>query len=177
MIWQWNNHKPVIDAKEYFIAQSAMVIGKIILHNQTSIWFGAVLRGDIEPIEIGEMTNVQDNVVIHTDPDAPVNIGCGVTIGHSATIHGCTIGDNCLIGMNATVLNAAEIGKDCIIGANSLIPPGKKIPDGSLVVGVPGRIVRQTTDEEREHIRRNAECYVKTYRQYFNGGFNPIDPV
>jgi len=175
MIYKYNNQKPVIDAEEYFIAENASVIGEVTIHNQVNIWFGAVVRGDFEPIEIGEMTNVQDNAVIHTDHGTPVKIGRGVTIGHQATIHGCTIGDNCIIGMKATVLDGAEIGDNCIIGANSLIPPGKKIPAGSLVVGVPGRFARKVTDEELVHIGKNAEDYVTFFRQYLGDGFGLAD--
>jgi carbonic anhydrase/acetyltransferase-like protein (isoleucine patch superfamily) len=174
MIYQFNNRKPVIDAEEYFIAETAAVIGDVTIHNQVSIWFGAVLRGDLEPIEIGEKTSVQDNAVIHTDHDAPVKVGYGVTIGHQATIHGCTIGNNCIIGMKATVLDSAEIGDNCIIGAGALVAPGKEIPAGSLVVGVPGRVVRQITDEERAYITKNADFYVDTFRQYLGSGFGPV---
>ncbi|MCF7847677.1 MAG: gamma carbonic anhydrase family protein [Kiritimatiellales bacterium] len=175
MIYTYNNQKPVIDAEEYFIAENASVIGNVTIRNQANIWFGAVLRGDLEPIEIGERTNVQDNAVVHTDHGSPVKVGRGVTIGHQATIHGCTIGDHCLIGMKATVLDGAVIGDHCIIGAHSLIPPGKEIPEGSLVVGVPGRVVRQVTDEERAHIGKNAEHYVNDFRQYLGNGFGPVE--
>jgi carbonic anhydrase/acetyltransferase-like protein (isoleucine patch superfamily) len=149
-----------------WIADSAKVIGDIHLKNECSIWFGAVLRGDIENITIGEGSNVQDNSVIHTDDGCGVNVGSGVTIGHLVMLHGCTIKDDSLIGIGAVVLNNAVVGKNCIIGANSLITENKKIPDRSLVMGAPGKVIREVTDEEIEAIKENARRYISNWKNY-----------
>ena len=137
---------------QYWIAPNASVIGKVRLDSNASIWFGAVLRGDNELIHIGEGSNVQDGSVLHTDMGYPLSIGAGCTIGHMAMIHGAVIGKNCLIGIGATVLNGAKIGANSLIGAHALIPEGKEIPPGSLVVGAPGRVIRQLKDDEIEKI-------------------------
>ncbi|MEW6313740.1 MAG: gamma carbonic anhydrase family protein [Pseudomonadota bacterium] len=150
----------------HFIAPSADVIGEVILENNTSVWFNAVIRGDNEPIVIGKSSNVQDGTVLHTDPGAPLTLGQFVTVGHMAVLHGCTVGDNTLIGIKAVVLNHAMIGRNCLIGANTLITEGKEIPDNSLVLGSPGKVVRTVTDEEIAHIRTNAENYVAKFQRY-----------
>lgn len=173
MIYQLKNRKPIINADEYFAAQSADIIGDVTIHNQVSIWFGAVLRGDLAPIIVGERSNIQDGTVVHTETDLPVVIGTGVTVGHQATLHSCTIGDNSLIGMKATLLDGCEIGKNCLIAAGSLISPGKKIPDNSFVVGFPGRIMRQMSAEEVDRNRNSAARYISFYRQCLNGGLIP----
>ena len=165
MIYNLGDKKPEF-LGEYFVADSAAVIGKVRLANNVGIWFGAVLRGDNEPIVIGENSNVQDNSVLHTDIGVPLTVGKNVTIGHLVMLHGCTVGDNTLIGIKTVVLNNAVIGKNCIIGANSLITEGKSIPDNSLVMGSPGKVVRQLTDEEAARIKLNADVYVKNLQRY-----------
>ncbi len=134
-------------ANNTFIAPSAQIIGNVKMAEHSSVWFGAVLRGDNDLIEVGARANIQDNSVLHTDPGIPLLVGKGVIVGHRVMLHGCKIGDNSLIGIGATVLNRAEIGKNCIIGAHTLITEGKKIPDGSLVIGSPGRIIKTLTEQ------------------------------
>jgi carbonic anhydrase/acetyltransferase-like protein (isoleucine patch superfamily) len=158
-------HAPNIHPQTW-IAPNASVIGQVDLEKNVSIWWHCTLRGDIERLRVGENTNVQDGSVLHTDPGLEVNIGRDVTIGHRAIIHGCTVGDGCLIGMGATLLNRSVIGKACLIGANTLIPEGKVIPDRSLVVGAPGRIVRQLTEGEVEAILHGARRYVENWQRY-----------
>lgn len=150
----------------YWVAESASLIGNVKLSEDVGIWFGAVIRGDNEPIKIGAKSNIQDNAVLHSDPGFPLTIGLGCTIGHSAIVHGCTIGDNSLIGMGATILNGAVIGKNCLIGANALITEGKQIPDNSLVVGAPGKVVRTLTEEEIAGITTSADHYVSNARRF-----------
>ena len=139
-----------------WIAPTAIVTGDVVLKNDVNIWYGAVLRGDIETISIDEGTNIQDNSVLHTDKDCKLIIGKRITVGHSVILHGCSIEDDSLIGMGATILNGAHIGKNSIIGANSLITEGKKIPERSLVMGSPGKVIREVTDEEIKAIHENA---------------------
>ena len=153
-------------AEHCWIAPTANVIGDVTLENESSIWFNAVLRGDIENITVGEGSNVQDNCVLHTDNGIPLTVGSYVTIGHLVMLHGCTIGDNSLIGISATVLNSAVVGKNCIIGANSLVPERKVIPDNSLVMGSPGKVVRQVSDEEVKSIKENANRYIRNWKNY-----------
>jgi carbonic anhydrase/acetyltransferase-like protein (isoleucine patch superfamily) len=169
MIFSLNERCVEFATDNYFIAPNATIIGSIIVGNNVSIWFNAVLRGDNDVIEIGDDTNIQDSAVVHVDPGKPVKIGRGVTIGHKAVIHGCTIGDNTLIGINAVILNNAQIGNNCLIGANTLIPEGKVIPDGSLVVGSPGRVVRQLTEEQIAQLRISAQGYVANGRRFREG--------
>ena len=152
-----------------FIAHNATVIGSVVIGNNVSIWFNAVLRGDNDVITIGDDTNIQDAAVVHVDPGKPVTIGRGVTVGHKAVIHGCTIGDNTLIGINAVILNNAQIGNNCLIGANTLIPEGKVIPDGALVVGSPGRIIKQLSEEEIARLGKSSAGYVENGRRFRNG--------
>ncbi|MDY0250099.1 MAG: gamma carbonic anhydrase family protein [Pseudomonas sp.] len=151
---------------ESWIAPTAAVIGKVRLEAGASIWFGTVLRGDNELIHIGENSNVQDGTVMHTDMGWPLTIGKGVTIGHNAMLHGCTVGDHSLIGINAVILNGAKIGKHCIIGANALVAEGKDIPDGSLVVGSPGKVVRELTEQQKNMLEANAAHYVQNAQRY-----------
>lgn len=153
-------------AEHCWIAPTANVIGDVTLENESSIWFNAVLRGDIENITVGEGSNVQDNCVLHTDNGIPLKVGSYVTIGHLVMLHGCTIGDNSLIGISATVLNSAVVGKNCIIGANSLVPERKVIPDNSLVMGSPGKVVRQVSEEEVKSIKENANRYIRNWKNY-----------
>ena len=154
---------------EYWIAPGALVIGKVRLERNASVWFGAVLRGDNELILVGENSNVQDACVLHTDPGAPLTIGRNCTIGHRAILHGCAIGDNTLIGMGATVLNRARIGANCLIGANTLITEGKVIPDNSLVMGAPGKVVGELNAEALAKLPKSAEGYVKNWQRFVKG--------
>ena len=145
------------------------MIGKVVLESGASIWFGCTLRGDNEEIRIGAGSNVQENCVMHTDMGYPLVVGAGCTIGHKAMLHGCTIGDNSLIGMGATVLNGAKIGRNCLIGAGALITEGKEIPDGSLVMGAPGKVVRQLDDAAIEGLRKSALSYQRNMRRFREG--------
>lgn len=151
---------------EYWIAPSAAVIGRVKLHRHASVWFSAVLRGDNELIEVGEGSNVQDGCVLHTDMGAPLAVGRNCTIGHKAILHGCTIADNTLVGMAATVLNHARIGRNCLVAANALIPQGKEIPDNSLVIGSPGKVVRSIDDEGVRSLTESAEHYVRNWQNF-----------
>jgi len=153
----------------YFVAETAQVIGSVLLRRNASVWFNAVLRGDNDLITIGENSNVQDGSVLHTDPGCPLTIGANVTVGHKVMLHGCTIGDNTLIGINAVVLNRAVIGANCIIGANALITEGKVIPDNSMVMGSPGKVVRQLTEKEIAGLRMSAQGYVANATRFAAG--------
>ena len=159
-----------------WIAPTAAVIGKVRLDAGASVWFGAVLRGDNELIHIGENSNVQDGTVMHTDMGWPLTLGKGVTVGHNAMLHGCTVGDHSLIGIGAVILNGAKIGKHCIIGANSLIDEGKDIPDGSLVMGSPGKVVRELTEQQKSMLEANALHYVHNAQRYANLQVDNDDP-
>ena len=166
-LFDLGERQPKLPAEgEYWIAPGAVVLGRVELKRNSSVWFGAVLRGDNDPITVGEGTNVQDHSVLHTDEGVPLTIGAGVTIGHRAMLHGCTVGDNSLIGIGAVVLNGAVIGRDCLIGAGALITEGKTIPDRSLVVGSPGRVVRQLDDRQVDFLRLSALHYVENWRRY-----------
>lgn len=158
---------------ECWVAPTAAVIGNVQLEKDASVWFHAVIRGDNERITVGQGSNVQDGAVLHSDPGFPLTIGINCTIGHKAILHGCTIGDNSLIGMGATVLNGARIGKNCLIGANALIPEGKEIPDNSLVVGMPGKIVRELPPEHAASLTRSAEHYAANWKR-FAAGLKPL---
>jgi carbonic anhydrase/acetyltransferase-like protein (isoleucine patch superfamily) len=153
----------------YWIAPNAAVIGKVTVGEGVGVWFGAVARGDQEMITIGADTNVQDLCVMHTDSGFPVTIGAGCTIGHRAIIHGCTIGDNVLVGMGAILLNGARIGNDCLIGAGALVPEGREIPPGSLVLGMPGKVTRPLTADEIARNRWSAAHYVANWKRYVDG--------
>lgn len=150
----------------YWVAPTAVLIGKVVLKRNASVWFGAVLRGDNEPITIGENSNVQDNAVLHTDPGAPLTIGAGVTIGHLAMLHGCVIGDDCLIGIRASVLNRAEIARESLVGAHALITERKSFPARSLLTGVPAQVARQLSPEQVQSVRASALHYVENWRRY-----------
>lgn len=156
-----------------WVAPDADVIGRVRLDRDASVWFGAVLRGDNELIHIGERSNVQDGSVFHTDMGYPLTIGSDCTIGHKAILHGCTIKRNSLVGMGATILNGAVIGENCIVGANALIAEGKVIPDNSLVVGMPGKVIRQLDAEAAEGITKSAAGYVRNW-QRFKAGLSPV---
>lgn len=157
--------QPNID-NSVFIAEGAKIIGDVSIEAYASIWFNTVLRGDVQPIRIGQHSNIQDNCTVHVWYEFPTVIGDYVTVGHGAILHGCTIANNCLIGMGAIILNYAEIGENCIIGAGALIPERKKIPPNSLVMGSPGKIIRQVSMEEIEAIRQSASAYVQDAKNY-----------
>jgi carbonic anhydrase/acetyltransferase-like protein (isoleucine patch superfamily) len=165
MIYELEKHVPNIDP-ECWVAPNAIIIGKVQLKKNSNIWFNTVLRGDVDQITIGENTNIQDGSIIHTDPGCPTIVGNCVTVGHMVMLHGCEIADDCLIGIGSTILNKTKIGKNCIIGANALVTENKVIPERSLVLGSPGKIVRQVTDEEIEHIKENARDYVENFKKY-----------
>jgi len=158
--------RKVVTKGDYWVAHNATVIGSVVLEHNVSVWFNSVVRGDNDLITIGEGSNVQDSCVLHTDEGIRLTVGSNVTIGHQVMLHGCTIGDGSLIGIKATVLNHARIGRHCLIGAHTLITEGKEIPDRSLVVGMPGKVVRELTDEEVARLMWNAEHYVKNFRRY-----------
>ena len=158
---------------DYWVAPDANVIGNIVLHSGASIWFGSTLRGDNEQIVIGKGSNVQENTVMHTDMGCPLRVGENCTIGHKAMLHGCTIGDNSLIGMGATILNNAVIGKNCLIGAGALITEGKVIPDNSMVLGSPGKVVKELGPEWVARLTASAESYQRNMRR-FRDGLVPI---
>ncbi len=169
-IYSLDLHAPELpETGAFWVAPGASVVGKVRLARDVSIWFGAVLRGDNELIAIGAGSNVQEHCVLHTDMGFPLSVGEGCTIGHRAILHGCTIGGNTLIGMGATVLNGARIGRNCLIGAHALVPEGREIPDGSLVVGMPGRVARSLTEAEIDGLRRSAANYVLNGRRFAAG--------
>jgi carbonic anhydrase/acetyltransferase-like protein (isoleucine patch superfamily) len=158
-IYALGEHRPTVSTSAW-VAPGAHIMGKIELADGASVWFGAVLRGDNEPIRIGMGSNVQENAVLHTDRNFPLTVGAHVTIGHQAMLHGCTVGDGSLIGIQAVVMNGAKIGRECLIGAGALIPEGKEIPDRSLVMGSPGKVIRELTDQEVARIRTGVDSYV-----------------
>ena len=149
-----------------FVAPNATVQGDVILKPGSTVWYGAVLRGDDGTLTLGENSNVQDNAVLHCDPGGQVVLGKNVTVGHSAIVHGCTVGDNSLVGMHATILNHAVVGRNCIIGAGALVPEGMVIPDNSVAVGVPARVIKTIRDDQLAHNIENAEAYVEMGRQH-----------
>jgi carbonic anhydrase/acetyltransferase-like protein (isoleucine patch superfamily) len=149
-----------------WIADNATVIGSVVLAHNASVWYNAVLRGDNDLIQIGESSNIQDGAILHTDPGLPLVLENQVTVGHLAMLHGCTVGEGSLIGINAVILNRAVIGKHCLIGAKALIPEGKAIPDRSLVLGSPGRVIRELTDEEVARLLATAGRYVAHWQHY-----------
>lgn len=168
MIYALDGIAPTIDASAW-VADTAVLVGKIVVEAGASVWFGAALRGDNEEIRIGAGTNVQENAVLHTDMGYPLTIGTNCTIGHRAMLHGCTIGDGTLIGMGATVLNGAKIGSGCLIGACALITEGKEIPNGSLVMGSPGKVVRQLDETARVKLLASAAGYQANARRFRSG--------
>ena len=174
MIYALDGISPEIDATAW-AAPGAHVIGRVRLEAEASVWFGTTMRGDNEPITIGARSNVQENCVLHTDPGCPLTVGPDCTIGHKAMLHGCTIGAGTLIGMGAIVLNRAVIGAGCLIGAGALIPEGKEIPAGSLVMGAPGRVVRELDEAARAALLQSAANYVANAAR-FRDGLQPLDP-
>lgn len=151
---------------EYWIAPTAAVMGRVILKKNASVWWGATLRGDNDPIIVGEGSNIQDGSVCHTDTGSPLTIGANVTVGHMVMLHGCTIGDNTLVGIGSVILNGAVIGKNCLIGANCLITEGKEIPDNSLVMGAPGKVVRELSPEQAARMAMGSAHYVENWKRY-----------
>ncbi|TGD62883.1 gamma carbonic anhydrase family protein [Tabrizicola sp. WMC-M-20] len=172
MIYALGDIAPVIDPTAW-VAPGANIIGRIVLEAGSSVWFGVTLRGDNEVIHVGAGTNVQENCVLHTDMGHPLTIGANCTIGHKAMLHGCSIGDGTLIGMGATVLNGAKIGRGCLIGAGALITEGKVIPDFSLVMGSPGRVVRELDEDAQARLLRSAESY-RANAARFRAGLRPV---
>lgn len=173
MIYQFEDRIPHLP-DDCYVADSAAVIGDVQLGGQSSIWFGAVLRGDIEPIIVGERSNIQDNSVAHTSRNHPTILGDDVTVGHQVMLHACRIGNNCLIGMGAILLDGCEIGDNCIIGAGSVVAQNRKIPAGSLAIGTPAKVIRSLTDEDVADIRGFAERYVALQARYRSGALKPV---
>jgi carbonic anhydrase/acetyltransferase-like protein (isoleucine patch superfamily) len=167
-LYSLDGHAPRI-AEDTWVAPDANLIGQVVLEAGGSVWFGCTLRGDNEPITVGAGSNVQENCVLHTDMGYPLSIGPGCTIGHKVMLHGCTLGENTLVGMGATVLNGARIGRDCLIGAGALVTEGKDIPDGSLVMGMPGKVVRALDAAAIAELRASARHYQQTMRRFRDG--------
>lgn len=159
MQFELDGIRPEIEDESVWIAETASVIGRVILERESSIWFNAVLRGDNDPITIGAGSNIQDGSVLHTDVGYPLTLGQNVTVGHKVMLHGCTIGDHCLIGMGATILNGVKIGKNSIVGAHALITEGKEFPDGSLILGSPAKKIRDVTDQDKNLLSMSAKVY------------------
>ncbi|MEE4278056.1 MAG: gamma carbonic anhydrase family protein [Halieaceae bacterium] len=166
MLYALGDEKPRLIGDGHFVAPNAAVIGRVTLQPESSVWFSCVLRGDVESIEVGEGSNVQDGAVIHADPGFPTRIGRNVTVGHSAMLHGCTVGDGSLVGIGAVVLNGAVIGRGCLIGANALVTEGMQIPDGSLVLGSPAAVRKTLSDEQQLALAHNADHYVANAARY-----------
>jgi len=166
-VYALGDSKPQLPPQgEYWVAPSASVIGNVILHTNASVWFGATLRGDNDPITVGPDSNIQDGSVLHTDFGSPLTLGRGVTVGHNAMLHGCEVGDYSLIGIGAVVLNGVRIGRNCIIGTNALITEGKVIPDNSLVMGQPGKVVRERDPEHIAVLQMSADHYVQNWKRF-----------
>ncbi len=169
MKYRLDGKGPTLHGTGHFIAPNAAVIGNVVMHERSSVWFNCVLRGDADLIEIGAGSNIQDGTVMHADPGFPMIVGENVTVGHNAMLHGCTIGDGSLVGIGAIVLNGAKIGKNCLIGANALVTEGTEVPDGSLVLGSPGKVKKTLSPEEQEAIGMNASHYVANAGRYATG--------
>ena len=166
-IYELDGAKPEFPGEgEYWVADTAVLIGRVRLKREASVWFGAVLRGDNEWIELGERSQIQDNCTLHTDPGLPLTIGSNCVIGHNVILHACTIGDDTLIGMGAIVLNGAKIGNHSVVGAGSVVTEGKSFPDHSLIVGAPARVIRSVNDKTIALIREGADVYVERWKQY-----------
>ena len=168
MIHTLGDRAPVFEGAGHFVADNASIIGSVRLGDRASVWFNCVLRGDNDWLVVGERSNIQDGAVLHTDPGIELTIGKGVTVGHKVMLHGCTIGENSLIGIGSTVLNGAVIGNNCLVGANSLVTEGKSFPDGSLILGAPAKVVRQLTDEEISGMTEAASHYVENAARFRN---------
>src|SRR2546426_6936570 len=165
-VYSLGERKVSFRGDEWFSADNATVIGTVVLHHQASVWFNAVVRGDNDIITIGERTNIQDAAVLHVDPGVPLTLGKNVSVGHQAMLHGCTVGDGSLVGIGAIIMNHAVVGSGCLIGAGTLIAEGKKYPDGVLVLGSPGKVVRELRPEEKEGLLENADIYVRRSKLY-----------
>jgi carbonic anhydrase/acetyltransferase-like protein (isoleucine patch superfamily) len=169
-IFEYEGQAPEFPGEgHYWVAETAVLVGRVRLKHDASVWFGAVLRGDNEWIEVGERSQIQDNSVLHTDPGFPLTIGSNCVIGHTVVLHGCAIGDKSLIGMGAVVLNGAKIGSNSLVGAGALVTEGKSFPDNSLIVGSPGRAIRKLDDKAIELIRGGADIYVNRWKKYVKG--------
>ena len=166
MIFSLGDRQPCFEGDGHFVADNATIIGSVRLKAGASVWFNCVLRGDNDWIEIGERSNIQDGSVLHTDAGIPLVVGNGVTVGHKVMLHGCSIGDNSLIGIGSTLLNGARIGPNCIVGANTLVTENKEFDEGSLILGTPARVVRRLDEDERRMLRRSAEAYVANARRF-----------
>ncbi len=170
MIYELDGQQPEFPADgRYWVAESATLIGRVRLMSDASVWFGAVLRGDNEWIELGERSQIQDNCTLHTDPGFPLTIGANCVIGHNVVLHGCSIGANSLVGMGAIMLNGAKIGANCLVGAGALITEGKSFPDNSLIVGTPARAIRTLDEAAVKQIAAGADIYVRRWQQYAKG--------
>ena len=172
MIWSLDGIAPVV-GRGVFVAPTATVVGNVTLGDDVSVWFGAVLRGDVEKLTIGKGSNIQDNSVCHSDPGSPLVVGDHVTVGHGVILHGCRVGDGSLIGMGSTILNDARIGKNCLVGATALVTEGKEFPDGMLIVGSPARAIRALSPEELARMAQSPGRYVERGRQYL-AGLKPV---
>ncbi len=168
MLYEFGELAPQL-GRNVFVADSADVVGDVVLKDEASVWFKAVIRADNDTITVGEQTNIQDGAVLHTDPGIPLVIGKGVTVGHQAMLHGCEIGDYSLVGIQSVILNGAKIGKHCIIGASALVPEGAVIPDGSLVVGIPATVKRTLSSEQKQLLELGASHYVENAQKYMAG--------
>ena len=167
-IYQLDDLKPVVHPSAW-VADNAHVIGSVRLAEDTSVWFGVVIRGDTSTIQVGKGSNIQDNSVLHADEGMPLSIGEGVTVGHQVMLHGCTVGDNSLVGIGAIVLNGAKIGSNCLVGAGSLVTEGKEFPDGSMIIGSPAKAVRMLSSEQIEGLKMSARHYIDNARRYKTG--------
>jgi carbonic anhydrase/acetyltransferase-like protein (isoleucine patch superfamily) len=174
MRWSLDGVKVETADDDWWIAPTAVVIGRVRLERNASVWWNAVLRGDNELITVGENSNVQDGCVLHTDPGFPLTVGRNVTIGHMVMLHGCTIGDGSLIGIGAVILNGTRIGRNCLIGAKAMIGEGKEIPDNAVVLGAPGKVVKEVTAEQAQRIAEGTLKYVTNWRRY-KAGLEPQD--
>ena len=169
-IYQIDGQAPEFPAEgDYWVAETATLIGRVRLQRDASVWFGAVLRGDNEWIELGERSQIQDNATLHTDPGFPLTIGSNCVIGHNVVLHGCTVGDESLIGMGAIMLIGAKVGRNCLVGAGAVVTEGKTFPDNSLIVGAPARVIRTLDRKASELIRGGADVYVRRFKQYATG--------
>ena len=166
MIYSLGEKKLITSNDDFWVAPTAVVIGSVVLKANASVWFGATLRGDNDPITIGENSNIQDGCVCHTDDSMPLTVGDNVTVGHMVILHSCSVGNNSLIGMGSTVLNNAKIGSNCLVGANTLITEGKEFPDNSMIMGSPGKVVRELTEMEVNLINLSALHYVENMKRF-----------
>ena len=174
MLYSLGDRAPLIRGR-YYIAPGCQIVGSVDIGNNVNIWFNTVIRADGDWVVIGENTNIQDGSVLHVDPGVPMTIGRNCVIGHKVMLHGCTIGDETLVGMNSVVLNGAKIGRNCLIGANTLIPENREIPDGSMVLGSPGKVIRQVSEEQRERLLRATGHYVEN-GENFRHNLKPFSP-